>query len=33
MKVPKIPDYKRSCEIVQKEGHENIIKEFRKRIK
>ena len=29
----RFPDYKRSWEIVEKEGYENIIKEFRKRIK
>lgn len=31
-KCQKYADYKRSWKIVEKEGHENIIKEFRKRI-
>jgi len=31
--IKKYPDYKRSWEIVNKDGHQNIIKEFVKRIK
>jgi len=32
-KCQEFEDYKRAWQIVEKEGHENIIKEFRKRIK
>jgi hypothetical protein len=31
-KIKHLRDYKKSWQIVQKEGHENIIKEFVKRI-
>ncbi len=31
--ISHLPDYKRSWEIVRKEGHENIIREFRERVR